>query len=460
MSINSGNTVGIVNTPVYFPSKLNLTITVGQALQDALQQVLFCIENTPSKVIREIGEEAVLSIKTMQAAFQEAVYQTVDQTDRSIKETIFRIYQILKTLEEKNIPELKKLSSELGKKAVIASIAATNYPYVENISPMSIVAIKMHEFTVEVLGSFPQVGDDEFRPELTMNGSPAELKSHSNEKLEFRVSVATSFGQSDVAVGLLTIPYSTFVRFNKGYLKYWFEVRGLPEAVGSIIIESTTETIPPPVYEVSESPLFTLNSRKKHGGKDCQQDCRWDATPEKRMLLGSQEIVWIKNSGKRSFLFLNATERGVCYRAKTFHDSKHDSNSGKLSFRIRFKEYKKPDPKTVLKQTPIELEWGGSKVLKFSPKTWKMVFKPFDGAPAREFMDSNLDDPYINIVAEGDKLHISTKEVARVRHFQSMKKVEVIHQKPSKSQGQSQKISNLLSFALGVTTGYFIKSKL
>jgi hypothetical protein len=291
----------------------------------------------------------------------------------------------------------------------------------------------------------------------------ASLAVNQNTKLAFRVVTTEAFGQNDISVGALIIPYSTYVKFNKGHVRYQFEIQALPKTVGSIIIESTAPEVPPPVYEKKISPFFTLNSRKRHGGVDLQQTCSLSATPGKKIVHGSQNITWIKNKGKRSFSFQEVTEKTVSYLAKTYHHRAKDSHSGKLCFSIDFMEYNEPDPKMVPKQMPLELEWNGSKALPLPGKTWKVIFKPFDGSPAKEFASAYFDDPYIDIVVEGNNLRISTKEARKIKHFQSMRKLTISNIESDTAAElvkritmEQQLFSLIASFGAGAAIGYYI----
>ena len=239
----------------------------------------------------------------------------------------------------------------------------------------------------------------------------------------------------------------------------------LPKFVGTITVETSTTETPPPKYEKKESPLFKLNSRKKYGGHDLQQFCPLDVTPGKKMVYGSQNITWIKNSGKRSFTVHEVTERGVIFLAKTFRNTTKDSHSGKLYFTIHFQEYAVPDPTFIPKVIPVELECGGSKIVESVSKTWKVIFKPFDGFPTQEFSAANFDDPYINLAVEGSNLRLSTKAVAKLKHFQLANKLKITNTEPTSptpllSIASFKKVSYPITFVAGAMTGYFIRSRL
>ena len=134
MAVNTGN-VGLVNTPVYIPSKLNLTLGINDLLEDCLQRALFVIETVPSQLIRNVGEEAVLMIKTLQEAYKQNATLTIDQVDQAFKARIFQLDSIIRKMEERNLPELNKILTGALQEAVAGSIFATNYPYVRSISP-------------------------------------------------------------------------------------------------------------------------------------------------------------------------------------------------------------------------------------------------------------------------------------------------------------------------------------
>lgn len=233
----------------------------------------------------------------------------------------------------------------------------------------------------------------------------------------------------------------------------------LPPVAGLITIESTTTKTPLPLPEISESPLFKLNSRKRFGGVDIQQDCSLDVKQGKKKVFGSEFVNFVKNSGKRNFSLLETTERGVCYRAATFNNSANDSHSGKLYFSIGFKEYTEPGPEIVSNEPiSVELEWGSIRDFNFSPGTWKVIFSPFDGSPKREFTDSYFDDPYINISFKDEQLHLSTKDVAKIKNTLSIRNLMVskarIEEDPTST--TSSIVTHATAFTLGFGLRHFV----
>lgn len=461
MAVNTG-TVGLVNTPVYIPSKLNLTLGINETLEDFLQRALFIIETVPSQVIRNAGEEVVLIIKTLQEAYKQSATLTVNQADHVLKARISQLDLVIRNMEERNVPELNKILTSALQQAIAGSIFATNNPYVRSISPSSIVTSQVHEFVIEFFGNFPQAADRDFQPQLTLNGHQATIFENYNAKLSFRIATAIAFKQNNVASGMLCIPYSAFVSFNRGLMKYQFEVCALPKTVGTINIESFRKEASPPVHIRKESPLFKLNSRKRYGGKDLQQLCKLEVTSGRKMVHGSQGITWIKQSGRREFAPAEVNEKGVSYRAATFNHSK-DKRSGKLYFSIFFMEYDLPDPTLVPTVTPVELEWGASKIVEFPPRSWKLIFNPFDNFPPKEFADSNYDDPYIKIEVDGPKIRLSTVDATKIKHPLSARQLNIIHTQPSQlvtNLVTQKKLPLLLTFSAGFASGYFLRSKL
>ncbi len=464
MSIGSKNNVGLINAPVTveIPSELDLTLTVGQELDNLLQRALFVIDTTPSRLIREAGDEMVFLIKALEEAYKKNAEQTIGQIDHVLRDRINHIGLTIQQMEERNYPKLKELISEGFLQLGASTVFGSNYPFVRSFSPTCVAGSQMGLFEIDFFGIFRQAMDRAFQPTLTFNGHTATLRENNNTKLSFKMLASQAFGQNEVTTGILTIPYSQYVSINRGFVTYQFEVRKLPNLVGTITVETSTAETPPPKYEEKKSDLFKINSRKKYGGRDIRKICPLDVTPGRKMVYGSQKITWIKNSGKRNSRFEEVSERGVRFLAETWRNQNKDSHSGKLYFIIHFQEYAIPTPAQVPKEIPVELEWGGSKLVESIAKTWKVIFKPFDGSPAQEYSAPNVDHPYINILIEGNNLRFTTKEVDKLKNLQSARTLKITHT-PQPPLAKTCNISSLkipATFVAGFGLGYFVRSKL
>jgi len=442
---------------------LNFDFTVRHEIPNLLrasERLEMALQNTSSQLVNDAGTQAGFLIANTLNSLKQIAGESIDTIDAQVKENINDIMSVVHAIEERLYDQLTEFSKRLAY-PVLKSVFASSKPLLLSIEPSCIIRTSdVGNAIFKLVGHFPDVGRDGFRPSLVMNGHQATLIKPLHDECSFAIPYQSLFSKAlDVCVAQVELPYSTTFAFQQDSFRYKLLIGIIPSSPGAIVIEHTKSVVERVINSTPKSGHFHLISRKDLGRNDKNQLCRVQATEGWKVLRGSCQLHVHHNKGDTSLNLVVENETEVSYRAITYY-RKSKRACGELRFEIFFSEYQENNVLESPVKIPVSLDWNNSQWLDCPPKTWKVIFTPFDQPFLREFFSPSLDDPFINIISEGQGLRISTKDPTKIKRLQV---TAVLPEDFMKEEGEedsdpamSSIVNYVAAFALGFGVRHFV----
>ncbi len=440
-----------------------MSLTVRHKAGDLLKAVdrlNIVLKNASSHAITEADTRLRFLIANTLNASRDILDESLDKVDVQFKNNVDYIMSAVRAIEERFYDQITDFNNRLTH---AAQAVRSNKPLLLSIEPSCIIRTSNAGNAVfKLVGHFPTIGTPGLKPSLMLNGHQAILIKPLQGECSFSIPYQALFARnSDVCVAHVEIPCEN-VLYRRDVYKYKLLIGIIPSSPGIIVVEHTKSVNKREINPTPKSNHFHLISREDLGKKDQNQLCRVQATQGWKVLRGSHQLQIHHNKGDTSLQLVEENDAEVVYRAVTYYRKKSKRACGELRFTLSCTEYRESDALEPPTKTPVHLEWNTSQQFDYSPKTWKVIFTPFDQSFSREFLGPSTDDPFINLTFEGQGLRISTKDPAKIKRLQIAASLpeDFAKEKEEPQQNPVPPFSSIARygavFALGVGASRFI----
>jgi hypothetical protein len=389
-------------------------------LADQADQMIVDARNSGNSVAMGIGREAALAIANAQAAYSNALDETIAKLDPKIKDTTDKIQSLLNDITSGAVNTVD-LATTRAQQIINTLPWRNNEPQVTAITPQFAVPSEQLPIIVRFQGNFPNSSMSGFEPYLLVSGKKI-ASQNTTQQLSFVIPAGSLFhtnsadnaGRLQFEQVTLGVPWQDSrwggLRHVRMEDHFNLIIGALPISPGAItIIHTVTNSIP--VTKVFESGPHHQCSTKECGNND-DKDHPYLETPDAawHVVRNTSSFKVFSAQGDWSHTFVSDDADRVQYNVTTIHHGLTGGSSGSVDFRIYFNETTTQTTTSLVPET-MSLEWGDSKTFNYPAGTWKIVFISFDGKHY-EFTESSKTNPFLDITNGEGSMIVSTKNPA------------------------------------------------